>query len=456
MKHFVFFMLFLLGGLSLYAQKGKKVVIFDIREEIAPSATRIAQKGLQKAKEVKADLVIIRMDTYGGLVTDADTIQKSILNMPMPVFVWIENNAASAGALISLACDKIYMKEGASIGAATVVNQTGEAAPDKYQSYMRGKMRATAEAQGKDTFIENGDTIIRYKRNPIIAEAMVDPDVYIQGIIDSGKILTFTPAEAIKNGYCDGMAGSPEEVLRLNGFENAEIIEVEKSTLDKIFGFFANPAVSSVLILLIFGGLYYELQSPGIGFPLLVAILAGLLYLVPLYLDGLAENWEILIILLGLGLIILELFVIPGFGILGISGIVIVMTGLVLSMVRNVNFDFSMTPKGEITQALAVVAVALVGFIALIFLGTGKFLETRLFRKMVLTHTLAEANVAGEQQTTDFSGSTGIAFTDIRPFGKMIVNEQLYEVKSMGKFISKGESLRVTHKEGIYWIVEKA
>jgi membrane-bound serine protease (ClpP class) len=455
MKHFSFFVLFLFCGLSLWAQKGKKVVVFDIREEIAPSATRITTKGLQIAREEKVDLVIIRMDTYGGLVTDADTIRKSILNMSMPVFVWIENNAASAGALISIACDKIYMKEGSSIGAATVVNQSGEAAPDKYQSYMRGKMRATAEAQGKDTIIEDGDTTIRYKRNPLIAEAMVDPDVYIQGIIDSGKILTFTPEEAIKNGYCEGMAGSMEEVLRINGFENAKIITVEKSTIDKIFGFFANPAVSSILILLIFGGLYYELQSPGIGFPLLVAIVAGLLYLVPLYVDGLAENWEILIILLGLALIILELFFIPGFGILGISGIVIVMTGLVLSMVRNVNFDFSMTPRGELTQALAVVAVALVGFIGLVFAGTGKFIETRLFRKMVLTSTLADANVAMGAETADFTGLKAEAYTDIRPFGKMLLNDQLYDVKSMGKFISKGASLLVTHKEGIYWIVEK-
>lgn len=455
MKHFALFVFILYSSLSLFAQKGKKVVVFDIREEIAPSATRITAKALQKAREENADLVLIRMDTYGGLVTDADTIRKAILNMPMPVYVWIENNAASAGALISIACDKIYMNEGSSIGAATVVNQSGEAAPDKYQSYMRGKMRATAEAQGKDTIIENGDTLIRYKRNPLIAEAMVDPDVYIQGIIDSGKILTFTPEEAVKNGYCEGIAASPEEVLRSNGFQNAEIIEVEKSTLDKIFGFFANPAVSSILILLIFGGLYYELQSPGIGFPLLVAILAGLLYLIPLYLDGLAENWEILVILVGLTLIILELFFIPGFGVLGISGIVTVMLGLVLSMVRNVNFDFSMTPKGELTQALAVVAVALVGFIALIFAGTGKFIESGLFRKMVLTSTLADANVAAGADKSEFTGMEAEAFTDIRPFGKMILNDQLYDVKSMGKFISKGDKIKVTQKEGIYWIVEK-
>ena len=129
------------------------------------------------------------MNTYGGEVVYADSIRTRILNTETPVCVFINNNAASAGALICIACDKIFMRSGAVIGASTVVDQSGEVAPDKYQSYMRGIIRATAEAQGKDTLIADGDTMYVWKRDPAIAEAMVDPDVEIPGVIEKGKYL---------------------------------------------------------------------------------------------------------------------------------------------------------------------------------------------------------------------------------------------------------------------------
>lgn len=454
MKHLYFFLTLLLP-LSLAAQKGKKVVVFEIREEIAPSATRITLKALSVAREQKADYLIIHMDTYGGLVTDADTIRKALMNAPMPVYVWVENNAASAGALISLACDKIFMKEGSSMGAATVVNQSGEAVPDKYQSYMRGKMRATAESHGKDTVIENGDTLIRYRRDPRIAEAMVDPDLSIEGLIDSGKVLTFTPEEAIKNRYCEGMANSLEEVLKLNNLQDAQIIKVEKSTLDKIVGFFANPAISGILLLVIFAGIYFELQTPGIGFPLLIAGIAAVLYLIPLYLDGLAANWEILMLIAGVALLIVEIFVTPGFGVAGISGIILLLTGLTLSMIRNVDFDFSMTPREELIRALTTLVLALVGFIVLAFAGIGRFLQTGLFRKIVLEDTLSGTSANPTLGEVDLTGMTGIAFTDIRPFGKIFIDDKLFPVKSLGEYYSKDSTLLVIGKEGNYWLVEK-
>jgi membrane-bound serine protease (ClpP class) len=454
-KHFLLFTFLIFSHSFLFAQKGKKVVVFDIKEEIAPSATRIADKALKFAIETKADLVIIHMDTYGGLVTDADSIRKIILDMPMPVYVFVENNAASAGALISIACDKIYMKKGASIGAATVVNQSGEAAPDKYQSYMRGKMRATAEAQGRDTVILNGDTTYLYKRNPLIAEAMVDPNVIVEGLVDSTKVVTLTPEEAIKYGFCDGIATSIENVLALNGITDYEIIKVEKSTLDKIIGFMGNPAVSSILLLAVFAGIYFELQTPGIGFPILAAFIAGILYLTPLYLDGLAENWEIMIILLGLILIGLEIFVMPGFGVTGISGIIFLFTGLFLTMIRNVNFDFSATPPEEMTKALAVMAVSLIGFVTVIIFGAKQMLNSSLFKRLILTTTLADAKANEMMPLSDLKGEIAVAYTDIRPLGKALLNDHLLEVKSYGDFIEAGSKIRLISKEDNYWIIEK-
>jgi len=139
----------------------KKLLIykFDIKKEIAPPVWRSTKIAMEEAVEKKADLVLIEMSTYGGMLESADSIRTKILDSPIPVFVFINHNAASAGALIAIACDSIYMTTGSSIGAATVVDQSGQVVPDKYQSYMRAMMRSTAEATGRD---------------PNIAQAMVE------------------------------------------------------------------------------------------------------------------------------------------------------------------------------------------------------------------------------------------------------------------------------------------
>jgi len=189
------------------------ILTFDMKENVAPALWRKTQKAFEMAKSENADMLIIHMNTYGGMVVSADSIRTKILNSEIPVYVFIDNNAASAGALISVACDKIYMRPGANIGAATVVNQTGEQMPDKYQSYMRSTMRATAEAQGKDTIINGIDTTYKWKRDPAIAEAMVDADLYVEGVSDTGKVVTFTTNEAVKHGFCDGTAESIQEII---------------------------------------------------------------------------------------------------------------------------------------------------------------------------------------------------------------------------------------------------
>ena len=239
------------------------------------------------------------MPNISGFSKYADSIRTKILNSEIPVYVFVDNNAASAGALIAIACDKIYMRPGGSIGAATVVNETGAQMPDKYQSYMRATMRATAEAHGKDTIINGSDTTFNWKRDPLIAEAMVDDRTVIPGIIDSGKTLTFTALEAIKYNYCEGMANNVEEVIEKQlKVKDYELVVFEPTAWDNIKGFLMSSVLQGLLIMLIVGGIYFELQTPGIGFPLGVAITAAVLYFAPLYIDGLAANWEILIFII--------------------------------------------------------------------------------------------------------------------------------------------------------------
>uniref|UniRef100_UPI0039C917FF SDH family Clp fold serine proteinase n=1 Tax=Cecembia rubra TaxID=1485585 RepID=UPI0039C917FF len=246
MKHlgiFVFLSLFLAAHSVVKAQeeeksKGekKKIYTFLIDDNIDPRMNRRVQLALEDAKNKEADLILIEMDTYGGAVNDADDIRTMILEADIPIHVWINKDAASAGALISIACDSIYMASGASIGAATVVmGGGGDAAPDKYQSYMRSMMRSTAEAKG---------------RNPKIAEAMVDQNIEIEGVSAKGSVITFSVSEAIENGFCEGQADSKKEIIEEKlGIKEYEIIAYEISGVEKVIAFFLNPVVSGFLIL---------------------------------------------------------------------------------------------------------------------------------------------------------------------------------------------------------------
>ena len=419
-----------------------RVYTFEIKEEIAEPVWRKTKKAFEQAESINADLIIIQMNTFGGALDAADKIRTKILESKIPVFVFIDNNAASAGALISIACDSIYMRKGGSIGAATVVNQTGEVLPDKYQSYMRSLMRSTAESNG---------------RNPKIAEAMVDPSVYIDGIIDSTKVLTFTTSEALKYNYCEAEAENIQDVLSKAGIRNYEIKEQKLSALDIFIGFLLSPAVSGILIMIIIGGIYFELQTPGVGFPLIAAITAATLYFAPLYLDGLAANWEILVFLAGLVLLALEVFVIPGFGVAGISGIALIITGLTLSMIDNNGFDFSGVNLNTIIKSLLTVVISIfIGLIASFYFGQ-KILKSNTFGKLAL-ESVQSSNDGFSIAYDDIKqmiGKKGIAYSILRPSGKIMIDDNLLDATAINGFIEKGDEIEVVKYETSSLFVKK-
>ncbi len=458
MKHFLS-ILFLFIQIQLFAQDSNpKIVHFIVHEDIAPSASRLVKKALDAAEAENADYVILELDTYGGLLLDADSIRIDILDFKKPVYVFINKNSGSAGALISIACDKIYMAPGATIGSATVVDGSGNVLPDKYQSYMRSIMRSTAESHGSDTIIENGDTTIVFKRDPSIAEAMVDERIAIPDIIEGDRILAFTTSEAIKHHYCEGEATTLKDIYDMEGWTDPEVIRIEKSNLDKIVGFLASPALQGALLMIIFWGIFFEIRTPGIGFPLAAALLAAMLYFAPLYLDGLAENWEILLFVVGIILIGFEVFVIPGFGVAGIAGILFTVTGLILSLIRNVNFDFSQATEYDISAALMTVFIALLGFVIGAALFGRGMMKSPLFKHLIQSHTLKDAKTGIHipmNSSQSLIGETGVAHTSIRPMGKAKINGVIMDVKSLSQFIEDGSEIRVISRELGYWVVEK-
>jgi len=275
---------------------------------------------------------------------------------------------------------------------------------------------------------------------------MVDDKVSIPGIIEAGKTLTFTAEEALQHGYCDGIAESIDEIIKNHITEaNFEIIVFQPSFWDKVKGFFSSSIVRSILIMLIIGGIYFELQTPGIGFPLAISILAAVLFFVPLYIDGLAANWEILIFLLGLVLLALEIFVIPGFGIAGISGILFSVAGLTLSLINNVNFNFDGVQAGTVGKSLLTVLVGItLGFVLILYLSN-KIGSTGIFKKMALNTALEnkEGYIGVSMDELQLVGKTGYASTVLRPSGKVNVEGKVYDAVSTEGFIEKGVQVRV-------------
>lgn len=434
----------------LFSSAETLVYKIDLKKDIGSTTWLYVQRRFSEAAEKKADIILIHMNTYGGEVLYADSIRTKILNSSIPVYVFIDNNAASAGALIAIACKKIYMRPGGSIGAATVVDATGSKLPDKYQSYMRATMRATAEAHGADTVVNGKDTVIKWKRDPLIAEAMVDDRTVIPNLIDSGKTLTFTTREAIKHGYCEGEADNVTQVIEKHlGISDYTIENFRPTMLVNLKGFLMSSVIQGLLIMLIIGGIYFELQSPGIGFPLGVAVVAGILYFAPLYIDGLAANWEILVFIIGLILVGLEIFVIPGFGIAGISGIVFVIGGLTLSLLDNVNFDFKPVNQAAAGKALITVIGGIgLAFLLILYLSS-RIGQKGLFRNVALIKTLDNQSgyIGVPVELKELTGKTGVATTVLRLSGKVQVDGKYYDAVSEDGFIDKGTKVKIIRYE---------
>lgn len=425
-------LLILLISNCLFAQK--KVFIVPIKDQIDFSMTRLVTQALKEASEKGADYILVDMNTYGGLLDEADKIKLLLLNYPKPVWVYINDNAASAGALLSLACDSIYMAKGASMGAATVVDQDGMAHPDKVQSYMRSRMRALAEVSRRDTSL---------------AEAMVDPNVILKDstLKKRGQVLTLTTKEALKYGFCEKQVEGYEEIFLHNHLSNPIVMSYERSTTDHMFDFFMNGWVTALLIFIILIAFFMELGSPS-GVPSVVIVLLGVLFFLPRYNAGLIENWEILLLGVGVVLLMLEVFVIPGFGVVGILGIGAVLGALCLMMLNNHYFDFEYVSQNQMVSVALILFSCILLIVVLFFILSSKLLNNKFFRKIALTQTMTTTTELNQIDNSIVSHTHLIhqiadTYTDLRPSGKIILNGEVYDALTKGNFIDKGKKVEI-------------
>lgn len=441
---FLFCILLTSIGLHLHAQAQQKVYVLTLKDEIHAASARYISRGVEEAQAQKAALLIVHLDTYGGRIDYADSIRGDLLRAGMPTAVYINRNAGSAGAVISLACDSIYMAPGANIGAATVVEGgTTQAAPDKYQSYWRGVMRATAEQKGRD---------------PRIAEKMVDQNLDLPGISPAGQVITFSTNEAIEYDFCDGQKRSVKEVAEVFGLGEAQMVEYTGTWGDQAINFLIRPAVSSILMLLIFAGIFLEIKTPGFGLGGTVAIVAIALFFGPHYVQGLAEIWEMALFALGVLLIALEIFLIPGFGVAGVTGILAAILGIGAALVSNNGTSFDYVSKAEMLESVALVLVMLTTAILLVIWAARHIATSRAAYPFV-DHGVqdkAAGYTAFNETLKSLVGLSGEAMTDLRPSGHILVDGKQYDAESDDGYITRGQAVVIDRIRNMNLIVKKA
>lgn len=393
------------------------------------------QRVLDEAAAAGAAAVVLEVNTFGGRVDAAVQIRDALLGAQVPSVAYVNRRAISAGALISLAAEHLVMAPGATIGAATPVmaGQPGagsQAVSEKTVSYVRKEFRATAESR---------------KRPALLAEAMVDADVAIRGVIEKGKLLTLSTDEALKHKLADMRADSLEAALERLGFKGAELRRVSPNWAENVVRFLTHPLLSSLLVSVGMLGIIIELRTPGFGVAGAIGVASLAAFFWGHWLVQLAGWGELLLALGGLALLLLELFVIPGFGFAGILGIVALLAALVMSVVGT-----GATPEFFMLAAARMVAALLVALLAGLLLL--RFMPRTPFgRRLILDTGLAPVPEAERQ----LLGKAGRATTALRPAGIADIGGARADVVSEGEMIEPGTAVEVIRVDGNRVVVRR-
>ena len=398
---------------------------------------------LKEAAVQNAKAVIFDINTFGGRVDAATQIKDAILGSDLLTVAFINRRAISAGALISLACKNIYMTGGGNIGAATAVDMSGKKGSEKVISYMREEMASTAEKRERNTEIARGmvDEDLNFTHLVIDKDTIEVTD--IEGRKE-GKLISLTTEQALKYKIADGTAENLNALLDSLGISDPEIVETGENWSETVVRFLTNPIVASLLTTFGFLGILFELQSPGWGIPGSVGLACLILSLGASYIAELATMSDMLFIFAGVVLLLLEVLVIPGFGIAGISGIGLLIYGLYLLLLPEV-------PVGEeiTSQAMDGLLIGLIGgAIGLILLGR-LMIKTKFWQQL----TSPDVQEKGKGYTTTFGwenlvGEKGVSASDLHPSGWVTIKDQRVFVVSEGIFIEEGKEVEIMNVDG--------
>ncbi|WP_083879345.1 NfeD family protein [Robertmurraya massiliosenegalensis] len=404
------------------------VYVVPIENSVEKGLSSFLKRGVETAEKENAKAIIFEINTPGGAVDAAGEIGKLFTSTSLKTVSFINKDALSAGAFISLNTDEIYMVPGATMGAAAIIDSEGNAADQKAQSYWLSAMKGAAEQNGRD---------------PIYALAMADTEVDLPEFgAPKGKLLTLTSDQAFEVGYSEGTVASIDEVLVKLGYPNAEVRTVDESFAEKLARFITNPIVIPILLSIGSLGLVLELYSPGFGIPGFMGISALLLFFYGHLVAGLAGYETLILFVLGVGLIILEFFL-PG-GVAGIIGFISIMASLFLATDNVVYMGISL---------LIAIGVSILASILMIKVFGKKM---KIFRKIVLRDsTNTESGYVSNRTRSELIGVVGKTLTALRPSGTVLVEDERLDVVSEGAFIEKNKMVKIVKAEGARIVVRE-
>lgn len=390
------------------------------------------ERSLREAREAGAAAAVLDIDTPGGRVDAAERIADAIGDAGLPVYAYVNRRAISAGALISLATERIYMRPGSVLGAATPVTGEGQTAPEKMISVMRSEFRSLAEARGLD---------------PRIAEAMVDPDVAIEGLVPAGKLLTLSTEDAVRVGYAVE-AEDWDALMTAIGTPAPTVVETRVNWAERTVRFLTNPLVAPFLLSIGFLGLLIEIKTPGLGLPGLAGLTSLGLFFGSHLIIGLA-GWEVLILLAaGILLVLVEAFVLPGFGVAGVLGGLAILASIFLSLVG------SMPTQQDIMVALVIILASVAITAVMAWQLIRRLPEDRRAKRILLqTATSREAGYISAAPRSELVGAEGVAVTDLRPAGTGQFGDEYLDVVSETGWVVAGTPIRVVRAEAYRHVV---
>lgn len=429
--------------IQIRAVPGGHVARIPIEGMIDLGVAALVRRVMREERDASA--LLLDVNTLGGRVDAAIQLRDALLASKQKTIAFVHPRAISAGALIALACDVIIVTRGASIGAATPIqlgSDGAEPVSEKMVSYFRAEMRTTAEAKGR-----RGD----------IAEAMVDPSISIPGVVPAGKLLTLDTDGALALGMADARGDSIEQVLAIVGLGGSQVVSTEENWAERLVRFLTDPVVSGLLMSLGTLGLLLELYAPGHLLPGAIGVVCLSLFFGGHLIVNLVGLEELIVLVIGLGLLALEVFVIPGFGVTGVLGILCVVSALVLTLIGLplgvlLQTGAWVEPLTRVVLALLVTLVAMA--ISLRFLP-----RTRTMRRLVLESSLASnvhpsgpsSFVAADDSR--FLGLEGVAESDLRPVGVARFGSERIDVVSEGGYVRAGTRVRVCLVEGARIVV---
>ena len=371
------FILIAIIGVVIANNNNSKVYVVPIQNTIDLGIPAFVNRAVNAAENNDAELLVFEINTFGGRVDAATQIKDAISSTDIQTVAFINKRAISAGSLISLSCDKIYMTPGATIGATSVVDMSGEKQSEKSQSYMREEMGATAESSGKNVTIARGmvDEELSFEYLVVEGDSVKVDD--IEGRKE-GKLITLTTELALKYKIADGESESIEEIIADLNIENYDIITLDENWSEDLVRFLTDPVVSSLLTTFGTIGIISELYSAGWGIGGTIGIVCLTLALGAGYLTKLASATDLLIIFSGLALLLIEFLAIPGFGIFGIAGLVILFYGLYLLLIPEVPVSDEIY-----REALDGFSWAIVGGIIVLIMLIRLISQSKVFQRLI-------------------------------------------------------------------------